>query len=230
MIVRGQESTWRVVGIARAVFSFENVAWTPFEALSTTIGEAGLARTVRLITSDNSAEFQTATVEAITTQYTDAGILVESTQTFNTLKSSLDLRFNTLVYSLLLLAVLLAIVGGLGIAGTTSINVIERLREIGIMRSVGGGNVQILGIFILEAVFVGIIGWVLGSIVALPISRLLSDGVGNAFSNAPLSYSFDLSGIGLWLILAIVLSFISSYLPARRASRLTLREVLSYEG
>lgn len=230
LIIRGQESTWRVVGIARAIFSFENVAWTPYDTLSETINESGLSRTVRLITTEHSKDFQTSIIEAITTEYTDADLLVESTESFSAIKSSLDTQFNTLIYSLLALAGLLALVGGLGIAGTTSVNVLERLREIGIMRSVGGANYQILRIFILEAVFVGIIGWVLGSILALPISRLLSDGVGNAFSNAPLSYSFDVLGILLWLILAVVLAIISSYLPARRASRVTLREVLNYEG
>jgi len=99
-----------------------------------------------------------------------------------------------------------------------------------VMRSIGAADYQVLGIFILEAVVVGAIGWVLGSLLALPISRLLSDGVGLAFSNAPLTYSFDVSGALLWLALAMFLAFMSSFFPARRASKLTLREVLAYEG
>jgi len=106
----------------------------------------------------------------------------------------------------------------------------ERMREIGVMRSIGAANYQILGIFIVEALFVGFIGWILGSVLALPISRALSDGVGNAFSNAPLAYSFDSTGAFLWLALSLILSFLFSYLPALRASRVTLREVLNYEG
>ncbi|MEQ8676229.1 MAG: ABC transporter permease [Aggregatilineales bacterium] len=230
LILRGQETTWTIVGIAQAIFSFENDAWTTYDALSEIIGEGGQSRLLRMTTSENSADAQNAIVEQLSTAFAENNFLIDGTQTRAALETSFDLRFNTLVYSLLVLAGLLAIVGGLGIAGTTSINVLERMREIGVMRSVGASDFQVLGIFVAEAVFVGIIGWVLGSLLALPISRALSDGVGNAFSNAPLAYSFDVTGAILWLVLALFLAFISSYLPARRASQLTLREVLSYEG
>lgn len=230
LIVRGEETTWEVVGIAQAVFSFENDAWTPYATLSETIGESGLARTLRVTTEDNSEAFQNDAVAALTADLAGNDFLVDGTTTTAALRTSFDLRFNTLVGSLLALAALLAVVGGLGIAGTTSINVLERMREIGVMRSVGAADYQVLGIFMVEAIFVGLLGWVLGSILAVPISRVLSDGVGNAFSNAPLAYSFDVSGAVLWLVLAVGLALISSYLPARRASRMTLREVLAYDG
>lgn len=230
LVLRGRETEWEVVGVAQAVFSFENVIWAKYGALADSIGESGLARSLRIVTEPNDETTQQAVVDALSTRFADEGFAIDGTETFTALENSFNTRFNVLVFSLLALALLLAIVGGLGIAGTTSINVIERMREIGVMRSVGAANYQILGIFIVEAVFVGVIGWVLGAVLALPISRALSDGVGNAFSNAPLSYSFDWSGAILWLVLAVTLAFVFSFLPARRASQLTLREVLAYEG
>ncbi|MFW5696208.1 MAG: ABC transporter permease [Phototrophicaceae bacterium] len=230
LVVRGEPVEWEVVGISQAVFSFENAAWARYDALASVIGEEGQARLLRLDTQPNDEATQNAVVEAISARFADAGFFIDGTDTFAALEDSFNTRFNVLVFSLLALALLLAIVGGLGIAGTTSINVIERMREIGVMRSVGAANYQILGIFIIEAVFVGVIGWALGSLLALPISRALSDGVGNAFSNAPLTYSFDINGALLWLGLAVAVAFVFSVLPARRASQLTLREVLSYEG
>ena len=230
IILRGQPVEWQVIGIAQAVFSFENVAWTRYDALASAIGEENLARSLRIDIAPNDAETQTAVVEALSASFAEADVLIDGTETFAALETSFNTRFNVLVVSLLSLALLLAVVGGLGIAGTTSINVIERMREIGVMRSVGAANYQILGIFVIEAVFVGVIGWILGSLLALPISKTLSDGVGNAFSNAPLTYQFDVSGAFLWLILAVGLAVLFSYLPSRRASQLTLREVLSYEG
>lgn len=230
LIVRGETVEWQVVGIAQAVFSFESVAWTTYDTLADSLGESGLARALRIDTSPDLEATQNAVVSAISERFGAEGFLIDGSETFAALEVSFNTRFNVLVYSLLALALLLAIVGGLGIAGTTSINVIERMREIGVMRSVGAANYQILGIFIVEAVFVGLIGWALGSLLALPVSRALSDGVGLAFSNAPLSYSFDVAGAGLWLAVAVGLAFIFAYLPARRASRLTLREVLAYEG
>jgi len=230
LVVRGEETTWTVIGVSQAIFALENVAYTTYGGLADAIGEAGTARVLRLNTAESTADFQNQVVADVGDTFANAGFLIDGTETRAALESSFDLRFNTLVGSLLALAGLLAIVGGLGIAGTTSINVLERMREIGVMRSVGASDFQVLGIFIIEAVFVGVIGWVLGALLALPISRALSDGVGNAFSNAPLSYSFDVTGALVWLVLALVLAFFASYLPARRASQLTLREVLSYEG
>lgn len=230
VIVRGEPVEWQIVGVAQAIFVLDNVAWTRYDALADVIGETGQARLLRIETTPNDEATQNAVVNAVSDTFAESGFAIERTETFAALEVSFNTRFDVLVLSLLALAFLLAIVGGLGIAGTTSINVIERMREIGVMRSVGAANYQVLGIFIVEAVFVGFIGWLLGSLLALPISRALSDGVGLAFSNAPLTYSFDVSGALLWLALALSLAFLFSFLPARRASQLTLREVLSYEG
>lgn len=65
--------------------------------------------------------------------------------------------------------------------------------------------------------------------LALPLSRILSDRVGIALIRAPLLYDFPLAGVALWLIGAIFLAIIATYLPARRASQLSVREVLAYE-
>ncbi|MFP4321471.1 MAG: FtsX-like permease family protein [Anaerolineales bacterium] len=231
LILRGQETTWNVVGVARAVFSFDFTAWTPYPVLAEAINEPGAARWLRVNMADPGDEdAQQAMIQRLSENLSGTDIVVEESETRIARENSFNSRFSTLVGSLLVLAVLLAIVGGLGITGTTSINVIERMREIGVMRSIGAVDYQVLGIFILEALIVGAIGWVLGSILSWPISRLLSDGVGLAFSNAPLAYEFSFLGIILWLVLASVLAFVSSWLPARRASRLTLREVLAYEG
>ena len=227
--VRGEEYTWTVVGIAQAVFNLENFGWTNYESLSTVIDESGLTREIRLNTSESTEAFQKDVAGALGESLAANGFEVRSTATTASLQDDLNTRFNSLVFTLLALAVLLAIVGGLGIAGMTSINVIERMREIGVMRSVGAKDYQILGIFIVESIFVGVIGWVLGALLSLPISRLLSDGVGLAFSSSPLAYSYDLSGAFLWLALALGVAIISSFVPARRAAQITLREVLSYE-
>jgi putative ABC transport system permease protein len=76
---------------------------------------------------------------------------------------------------------------------------------------------------------IGVLSWLLGSLLALPLSRLLSDAVGQAMSGVPLSFRFSASGVGLWLLIVIALSALASLLPARSASRLTVREVLAYE-
>jgi len=127
------------------------------------------------------------------------------------------------------MAVLIALVGGLGLMGTMSINVLERTREIGVMRAVGASDGAVLRVFVVEGLFIGLLSWLAGILLSLPISKLLSDVVGVSFLDEPLIYTFSLRGALLWLGLVLLLAGLASLLPAWNAARLTVREVLAYE-
>ena len=71
--------------------------------------------------------------------------------------------------------------------------------------------------------------WLAGTLIALPLSKLISDMVGQLLFSTPLDYAFSTSGTFLWLIMVMVLGAVASLLPALRAARLTVREVLAYE-
>jgi putative ABC transport system permease protein len=113
--------------------------------------------------------------------------------------------------------------------GTMSINVLERTREIGVMRAIGASNGAVRQVFIVEGVIIGLLSWLVGAILAYPISKLLSDTVGRQFLSTPLDYTFSIPGMLLWLGVVLLLSALTSFLPAWNASRLTVREVLAYE-
>ncbi len=134
-----------------------------------------------------------------------------------------------MIIFLLAMAVLLGVVGGLGLMGTMSINVIERTREIGVMRAIGASNSSVLRIVLVEGLFIGLISWAIGGLIALPASRILTDVVGQALLQASPSYIFSVGGAILWLFIVLALAFMASFIPARHASQLTVREVLSYE-
>jgi putative ABC transport system permease protein len=127
------------------------------------------------------------------------------------------------------MAVLLAIVGGLGLMGTMSINVLERTREIGVLRAIGASNRNVAQIFIMEGITIGILSWLFGSVLSIPLSTGLSDALGRTMAGTPLTFSFSMGGVWLWLILSMLLSALASFIPAQNASRMTVREVLSYE-
>jgi len=133
------------------------------------------------------------------------------------------------VYFMLGMAVMIAIVGGLGLMGTMSINVLERTREIGVMRAIGASNGDIQGIVIVEGLVIGLISWSLSIFLAIPITGVLCFGVGMAILTAPMPAVYGATGIIAWLIFTLVLATIASALPARRASRLTVRDTLAYE-
>ena len=122
-----------------------------------------------------------------------------------------------------------AVVGGLALMGATSLNVIERTREIGVMRAIGASGGTLLQIFMGEAVVVGVLSWLAGMLVAIPLSKFLGDAVGIAFMQTPLTWRFSLPGSSFWLLMVVLLAAVASFLPAWRATRVSVRESLAYE-
>lgn len=110
-----------------------------------------------------------------------------------------------------------------------SINVLERVREIGIMRSIGASDWAILRLVIIEGLIIGMLSWLIGVALALPLSKVISDQIGLLMLDKALDFTYSLNGLLLWLVIASLLAAIASFLPARNASRLTVWEILAYE-
>jgi len=113
--------------------------------------------------------------------------------------------------------------------GTMSINTLERTREIGVMRAIGASNMDIQMIVLVEGMTIGLISWAASLVLSIPITSVLTYGVGVAIFKAPLDFTFGIEGILTWLIGTLFIAALASALPARRASRLTVRDTLAYE-
>jgi putative ABC transport system permease protein len=137
--------------------------------------------------------------------------------------------FDMMVYFLLVMAVLIAIVGGLGLTGMMSMNVLERTREIGVLRAVGASDGSVLRMVIVEGVIIGVISWALALVLSFPLTLALDAGVGQAMFKEAFTYVVGWQGMTYWLIGVLTLGALASALPAWRAVRLTVRDVLAYE-
>ncbi len=127
------------------------------------------------------------------------------------------------------MALLTAVVGSIGLAGTMSMNVLERTREIGIIRAIGASDRAVINMVMVEGVLIGVMSWVLGTLLSFPISSLLSNAIiHGSFWRQGQVYLHAHRGI-FWLAIVLVLSVLASVMPARNAARLTIREVLAYE-
>lgn len=226
--IDGRETTWRVVGVTQGVLSGP-IVYANYPYFSRVVRNVGRAGGIQIVTEQRGAAFQSQVAKALEEHFERVGMRVSSTETVSSIRERVEFQFNIIIVFLVIMAVLLATVGALGLMGTMSINVIERTREIGVMRAIGASNGAILRIVIVEGVLIGVLSWLVGAAIALPMSKLLSDAVGMAFMQAPLSYTFSTTGALIWLGGVIVLAALASFLPARSASRLSVREVLAYE-
>ena len=127
------------------------------------------------------------------------------------------------------MAVLVLLVGGIGLTGTMSINVLERVAEIGVLRAIGASNWSVMKLFLSEGLVVGLVSWVLAVPLALPISRFLCAQLGMVLIQTPLNFDFSLLGLLLSLLFIVVVAMGATYFPARNATRLSVREILTYE-
>ena len=226
----GREDDWTLVG----VFSFTNfmgdpLSYAPYESISGLQNMSNQASSYRLVTNDQSLEGQEKFSTALDQYLRARGFHVSSIQTGAETREQSAQMVNILVVFLLTMALLTAVVGSIGLTGTMGMNVLERTREIGVMRAIGAVDFAIMKSVVFEGVFIGLISWSAALLVSFPISFLLLKIISEAMINAPIPLAFTLDGFLIWLGVVLALSVFASILPARSAARLTIREVLAYE-
>jgi len=225
-----RKEEWEVVGIFRFVDMLgDPLAYANFEFIASETHLRNEATSYRIITKDHDAASQEELTHHIDSYLTDRNFAVQSIQSGYLRQANATQAVNTLVIFLLVMAILTAFVGSIGLTGTMSINVLERTREIGVMRTIGAVDIVIMQSVIIEGLVIGIITWILAIGLSFPISSLLLTIVGEAMMGSALELHFTPIGILIWLGVVLVLSVIASIVPARNAARLTINEVLAYE-
>jgi putative ABC transport system permease protein len=219
---------WRIVGVLQSA-SPAPFAYAAYPYFAKVMNQTGRAGFVAAVTDSRDEPGQLAAASSLEDKLERSGVRIGLMSTVATEMREAVAIFDAIVALLAAMAVLLAVVGGLALMGATSLNVIERTREIGVMRAIGASGGTLLQIFMGEAIIVGCLSWLTGLLLALPISKLLGDAVGMAFMQTPLSFRFSLPGSGFWLVMVILLAAVASFLPAWRATRVSVRESLAYE-
>jgi putative ABC transport system permease protein len=184
---------------------------------------------VRVRTSEHTGPYLADTAKRLEQNLKKAGFSVAYSLTIDTIRSSSVGQFNFMIGFLMLMAALVAIVGSLSLAGTMSLNVLERTREIGVMRSIGASNRSIRSMVAVESILVGLLSWLLALPLSIPVGVGFCYAIGNAFFEKPLNFLFATSGSIIWLIIIFLIAALASIAPANRAAKLTIRETLSYE-
>lgn len=228
--IDGRKTDWRIVGIYTITGNVSPpLLYVNYEYLSALVGEPDMAYSLRIVTTQHDSLTQQRINDQIQAAFEERGIQIQSTQLGADFIRDQKAQTDILVYFMLVMAALIAVVGGLGLMGTMSINVLERTREIGVMRAIGASNGDIQAIVLTEGMVIGIVSWAISILLSLPITNVLCFGVGMAILTSPMPVVYGASGIVAWLIFTLILGALASALPARRASRLTVRDTLAYE-
>jgi putative ABC transport system permease protein len=225
--IEGRETTWHVVGIMRPPTAAPT-AYADYAYLARVTRDVGRANAVYVVTEQHDADTQVKVAEALEKRFDEEGLSVTYVSTVAEAKSGIAILFDIIIVFLMSMALLVAVVGGIGLMGTMLLNVLERIREVGVMRAIGAKTDAVLQIFIVEGVIMGLISWAIGAALAYPLGKVIGYAVGQQFLSFPISYTYSLAGVVIWLVAAIVISIVSSWAPAQNAARLTVREVLAY--
>jgi putative ABC transport system permease protein len=230
--VNGEEHDWVVVGfyqMAGKVSGFS--AYTSYEYLSELIHQTGRAASYRVVSSQPglTRAQQEALGRAIEMRLARSGVDVVDLTTGQSMSQTASDGFNVVTGFLLFMALLTAIVGSIGLTGTMSLNVMERTREIGVLRAIGASNRTLMRMVLAEGILIGMISWILASLAAFPISTLMANALSQSLFGAPSNFGFTPIGFAIWMVAVVILSVGASVMPARNATRLTIREVLAYE-
>ncbi len=219
---------WTVVGLVYSVENNHRENFVPFDALARVDGTVGRGERAYVALQKGALARASQVATRLRERYENAGLPVIASGAVSEARQAGRNQFNILTSVLLVMSVLSAIVGSVGLMGALSINVVERQREIGVLRAIGADNRALMGIFVLEGLVVGWTSWVLAAPVSVPLSWAFAHALGRVM-HLPVHFYYSWQALFTWLGLILVSSALASLVPAWQATRVTVREALAYE-
>jgi putative ABC transport system permease protein len=223
------DSRWTVVGL---VFDLngrdQNTAFANIDTLNIVLNNVGKSAVAMVQGTDQTLATQQAIEADLLAFFESRGVKVAYSDVATEERNNASAQFSLLTRLLMMMTILMAAVGSMGLSGTLSINVIERRREIGVMRAVGASSRDVGFIFIGEGLMLGLTSWLLALPIGLTAGPAFVLSLGEVI-DFPAEYYPAMHGVWIWLAVVIVLSIFASWVPARRATRISVNESLAYE-
>ena len=218
--IGGEEKSWRIVGLAREAFAPTPIGYIP---LTGSINRL-------LLALDNTDPDAISLLKADLDRNLEAqGVRARASSTKSENRFGFDQHMLMIYVFLIVMSAIVGGVGGLGLMTTMSLNVLERRREMGVMRALGATPRIVWLMIVAEAVVIGVLSWAIAALLAWPVSKAIGDSFVKMLFHSNLDFTFEPIGVLIWLLVSIGLSALASFLPAWRASRVTVREALAYE-
>ncbi len=221
---------WPVVGIFRFIdMASDLLVYSNYETIAQLINSPGKATSFRVVADAATIDRQGEVSRALDQSLRERGYKIGNVEAGLVTRQQQSQGMNILVIFLLMMAILTAVVGSIGLTGTMGMNVLERTREIGVMRAIGAVDGEVIKSVVVEGMVIGLISWVIAGILSFPISFVLLRLISTAMLGTEMPLEITMTGFIIWLAVVVTLSVVASMVPARNAARLTIREVLAYE-
>lgn len=226
--VEGRVTDWTVAGFVEDLGSTGATAYVSDERLAAAAGREGTTTNMVRVALDDR---ELAAVQARSTQIEEAlgdDAHVSFAFPMSLVRTAIAEHMSVLVSSLLALSLLMAIVGGFGLGATMSMNIMERVRELGVMRAIGAAPGLIGRLLVMEGFLIAAMSLLFAITLAVALSALMGAGIGTMAFQTPLPLALSGTGIALWSLILVAGSVIATAAPACRASRITVRAALDY--
>jgi putative ABC transport system permease protein len=228
------KNDWQVVGLYQVSLVlggayYMDSLYAPRPAVYEATKKSGRGSALLVRISDHSDEVVRQTASNLEDLFAQRHIDILQIETMPNLRKTSDASFGIVIYMLLVLALIVVLVGGIGLMGSLWISVIERTKEIGILRAIGAVSSKIMGMFMLEGLLQGLLSWMIAIPISLAVTPLMANALGQTMFQSSLDYRFNWGAVLVWLAIILVVSILASVIPAHHATQVNVRQSLTYE-
>jgi putative ABC transport system permease protein len=226
LTIGGKRSTWHIVGADQTVVQM--VAYAPFATLAALHGDER-ASMLAVATRKGNAAAKLDVIMRLRAALEQRDMHVAGSQSLSETRRAVEDHLLMVWQFLGAMAWVMIAVGGMGLASTMGLAVLERTREIGVLRAIGAQHGAILRMIQIEGLVIVVLAW----LVSLPLSAPMSIGLADAFGKIMFpvpAHALPNAGAALsWLAMVVVVSLLACAWPGRRATRVPAATALSYE-
>lgn len=226
LVVNGRQTTWNVVGVVES--GPAPSAFTTREITARISGDAAVSSAV-IATEVRGIASQVELIQRLRGELDRAGLQVASSQSLAENRRVTEDHLLMVVQFLGVMGWVMIAVGGMGLASTMSLAVLERTREIGVLRAIGARHPAIMSMIQVEGLVIAIASWLVALPLSVPMSVALGEAFGRVMIRVPITLVPEASGVLRWLALVVGVSVLACALPAIRATRVTIATALAYE-
>jgi putative ABC transport system permease protein len=223
LIIAGKSTAWKVVGVAETGLS--PVAYAAREIIAPMVGDGGA--NVVVIASNSGAPLDV--IRGVRSALAEKGFDVSAGQLMSAQRAVVEDHLLMVAGFLGNMSLLMIVVGGLGLASTMSLAVLERTREIGVLRAIGAPHRTILAMIQIEGLVIALLSWALALPLSMPMSVALEQAFGRIMLKTPVNLMPEVTGVVQWLFVVVLVSIVSCAWPAIRATRIPTAEALAFE-